>query len=270
MLWFLRQVLIGVICGAWLVLAIGIVGVKRTQRLESGLNRDGTITLQATLRDEGYDVGRNLRDWTDEGRAALAAYAVDWELDTAPVATGDPMTPELIARIRRTHPQTRAQFAETDRPDCRVWLERPEPKGEAVWDGACSAGYANGVGTLTIEHRHRNQPVISTYEGQLIDGKSDGVGIARNWRGYRYEGDFRNGVFHGSGIIGFDDGRGFEGRFKNGLPDGLGTFSTAGGERSGAWSRGCLEDQTGRARVLNTADGCGYTRGAFVWSVLFD
>lgn len=266
----LRFLVAGTIAGLFLTGAVGYVGMKRTERQQAGVDRSGTYTLQALLRDEGYSVDRNLRSWNLTNRMALRAYLTDWELPAEMADSRDRQSSDLRAYLERRHDETRPQYLATIGQSCRVWIQRPRPASVAVWDGACVNGYAEGLGILTTRHRHYGEWVSETFEGQMRRGRADGVGVTVSSLGYRYEGDYRDNLFHGEGRLKFDHGGRYEGEFRSGLPNGQGRYAARDQRVAGKWHRGCYTDGKRQTAVLNTDDGCGFTRGSIVWSALFE
>ena len=55
----------------------------------------------------------------------------------------------------------------------------------------------------------------SFYEGQVVDGKKDGVGCCKWDGGDTYTGQFTKGKRHGFGIYKWADGSAYQGTWKN-------------------------------------------------------
>jgi hypothetical protein len=89
----------------------------------------------------------------------------------------------------------------------------------------------------------------STYVGQLVDGKREGLGVLTFKDGDRQAGEWKDNVLNGKGIEQLSDQR-YEGQWRNGLPAGLGVRDKPGVERAeGNFTAGRLEG-LGVRRVL--------------------
>ena len=90
------------------------------------------------------------------------------------------------------------------------------------------------------------------YEGEIKNGKLDGVGISfhplegRGSRRLKYTGEFKDGKWDGYGTINYPDGHKFVGRFKNCLENGNGTYYFPDGRKMvGEWREGKKWNVTG-------------------------
>ncbi len=83
-------------------------------------------------------MGRNTRN-------AIRAYQKDWRLPE----TGK-ITPDLILRLKREHPQTKSQWFKVSGMNCEVWNSHPAAQEAVTWSGECVSGKANGNGTLVV------------------------------------------------------------------------------------------------------------------------
>jgi hypothetical protein len=81
------------------------------------------------------------------------------------------------------------------------------------------------------------------YQGQVKDGKPNGLGILYNLGG-KYIGEWKDGIMNGQGINTTIDGDRYVGGWKNGLKDGQGTETwSGGGEYVGEWENGMRNGQ---------------------------
>ncbi len=69
------------------------------------------------------------------------------------------------------------------------------------------------------------------YEGEVVDGKANGKGTAKNSNGDFYEGEWKNNDYHGRGFIRYSFGDTYEGWWQNGRQTGLGTYNWATGDK---------------------------------------
>jgi serine/threonine protein kinase len=91
----------------------------------------------------------------------------------------------------------------------------------------------------------------STYVGQLVEGKREGLGVLQFKDGDWQAGEWKDNVLNGLGVEQLKDGPRYEGRWSNGLPAGLGVREKAGVEQAeGTFASGRLEG-LGSRRVLS-------------------
>jgi serine/threonine protein kinase len=82
----------------------------------------------------------------------------------------------------------------------------------------------------------------STYVGQQVEGKREGLGVLDFKDGDRQAGEWKDNVLNGLGVEQLNDGPRYEGRWSNGLPAGMGVREKAGVERAeGTFASGRLE-----------------------------
>jgi len=80
------------------------------------------------------------------------------------------------------------------------------------------------------------------YEGEVLNGKANGNGIAFFKNGARYEGHFRDNLQNGSGKMFYKNGVTFEGQFENDIPNGTGkSIDVNGSVTEGLYRKGKLE-----------------------------
>lgn len=104
----------------------------------------------------------------------------------------------------------------TGHPGCYVWNPEPQPDETAVWTGDCSAGFAQGPGTLTWAYPDGEQE----HEGNQRYGHPHGESVIRDGAGWMDEGPFRFGKRHGQWIETTADGAVLEGPYVDGEENG--------------------------------------------------
>ena len=97
-----------------------------------------------------------------------------------------------------------------------VWIGDKEtlPK----YEGDVENGKPNGVGILIF-------PSGSKYVGEWKDGKRTGHGTFTSHEGWKYVGEYKDDKRHGQGTYTFSDGRKYEGEWKDGKMNGQGTIT---------------------------------------------
>ena len=143
-------------------------------------------------------------------------------------------------------------------PGCYVWNPNPQPDETATWTGECSAGFAQGPGTLTWNHpegsqeheasRRFGQPhgpsVVRDSEGWADEGshrfgKRHGAWVERTAAGAVLEGPYVDGEENGHWILRFPDGNVEEGPFVDGKREGNWVLRSAdGGVHEGLYANG--------------------------------
>lgn len=93
------------------------------------------------------------------------------------------------------------------------------------------------------------------YDGNIKNGKAEGVGKGLFDNGVTYEGAWRNNLPDGEGVQKWPDGRKYEGHFSSGLKSGTGTFIWNNHEKYvGEWlndqrhGKGTLYDKKGKVK----------------------
>ena len=172
-------------------------------------------------------------------------------------------------------------------PACYVWNPNPQPDETAAWTGECSAGFAQGPGTLTWtnldgsqEHeanRRFGQPhgesVIRddwVHEGPYVYGKRSGRWIEKTADGAVLEGPYVDGEENGHWVLTFADGQVEEGPFVDGkrngrwvwrYPDGqVEEGPYVDGEQHGDWMI-----RTAKGDVVEGPYSEGERNGYWVW-----
>lgn len=245
----LLTIIAGCLLGAGLVYGVGKLGpighpdIRRAQEL---------------LAQEGYWQAEVADRWSPQHLVALNAYESDWGLPvTQEIGWTEPLPKVLMARLQRSHPATRPQWARTPN-GCRVWNAQPLPKESATWDGACEAGVASGKGTLVWRSVYNGKWNEDRYSGALERGKTHGQGVLISAVGDRYEGRFKDNMFHGQGTYVEASGGVYHGLFSEGFPDGYGKMVDWNGQVfEGRWKQGCLTTWNAKAYFLRTGEECG-------------
>jgi MORN repeat len=119
---------------------------------------------------------------------------------------------------------------------CKVWNPHPQPNES--WSGACTNGYAQGLGAA--QWFRGNLPFESD-EGEWREGRQTGFG-SQVWPSGRYDGELVDGMPNGRGTLIFQGVR-YEGELVDGKPNGIGTLTNAAGSLRGFWKDGCLQDK---------------------------
>lgn len=99
-------------------------------------------------------------------------------------------------------------------------------------------------GTIMLEN--------GIYEGEILEGKPDGCGIAKYNDGGVYDGYWKKGLFNGKGTYTWSDGDKYEGQWNKNKRNGQGSYMWSDGRKYvGEWEKG---DRTGQGTLYN-ADG---------------
>ncbi|MBV1704402.1 MAG: hypothetical protein KGI57_05800 [Hyphomicrobiales bacterium] len=115
---------------------------------------------------------------------------------------------------------------------CRVWNNYPQADDHVQWQGRCVRGFAQGHGLLRWSSSGK---VYETDRIDMVGGKSNGQGVADDWKGH------------------------FVGRFVDNRPNGQGTLTAKNGQRySGLWRNGCFDHGGRRMSFFNSDAGCGF------------
>ncbi|RLO08190.1 hypothetical protein DYB28_002156 [Aphanomyces astaci] len=91
---------------------------------------------------------------------------------------------------------------------------------ESWYEGAVKGGKRHGHGYFQSSNK------ITTYEGEWVDGKQDGLGrmVYDEHNGIEYDGEWKAGVRDGHGTMKYGTGNVYEGRWANGVKCGQGTM----------------------------------------------
>lgn len=124
---------------------------------------------------------------------------------------------------------------------------------EVSWSGPCTAGLADGAGTMSLSTQGR---FLESFAGTFDKGELRDGHVVIKWAdGSHYEGNAVGAAMQGSGALTTAAGDKFEGLWKAGKLDGRGTAVWANGDRySGDWLDGKAEGQG----VQDWADGRQY------------
>ncbi len=85
-----------------------------------------------------------------------------------------------------------SRYIKDQRSGCLVWDKNYSEEDSVLWDGPCVNGRASGLGTLRW---YNAGELLSSYRGQMRDGKAHGAGVLsldnnRQLRGMFVEGEF--------------------------------------------------------------------------------
>ncbi len=132
--------------------------------------------------------------------------------------------------------------------------------GNVVWyykngrryEGAVKNGQRHGKGRLISEKN------VLIYDGDYVNGKSDGKGVFYSNSGWKYEGDFKGGLRHGQGTMFYNQGY-WVGEWKDGerwKGNGLILFYDDNGVETGKFYNGYMVNGKAAGRgILRFPDG---------------
>ena len=106
----------------------------------------------------------------------------------------------------------------TGQPGCYVWDNYLITDQTMTWTGTCSAGRAQGEGTLKWVWEDGEKTLEST--GSLTDGKQHGKWVGRDGKGTVGEGPYVDGKAHGPWVLRLADGGVQEGPYLEGKKHG--------------------------------------------------
>ena len=95
--------------------------------------------------------------------------------------------------------------------DEHVWYENLVENPDGKYEGEIENGKPNGMGTLTYLNG-------TMYLGEYKDGREHGQGTVTWSNGYKYVGEWRNGKNHGKGTYTWHDGKKVIGDWRDNLP----------------------------------------------------
>lgn len=128
-------------------------------------------------------------------------------------------------------------------------------KIEAVWEGPCVAGFAEGEGSIkySIVYADKTKTDASG-KIRMRQGLAHGNVVLQWSDGDSFVGEYTDGE-RKSGRMRYSDGEIYEGEFKNGLPEGKGTYRWPdGASYVGDFSKGNLEGKG----IYRFSDGSNY------------
>lgn len=91
-----------------------------------------------------------------------------------------------------------------------IWNPMLAEHESCEWTGPSKNGYASGFGTLVWYWQRKP---VSTYVGNMQDGKCHGKGIYHFVNGDKYDGEWYKGVRHGYGVHIAKDGKMYKGNW---------------------------------------------------------
>jgi hypothetical protein len=151
-------------------------------------------------------------------------------------------------------PACAGEWTHTQKPNCDVWNESPQPKETVTWTGSCRDGRAQGQG---IETWYSDGKMTSIHTGLLTDGKGgEGYTTIKDVNGSSYDGNLKASAPDGPGTLKDPEGNVLRGQWKSGnLVDG--DFISAKGETHKAvvgFGRAYLGMQFDEFKLLNTSE----------------
>lgn len=203
--------------------------------------------IQTELRKKGYTIDEIDGVEGPTTKNAITLYQQDWQL-----AETGAISRELMDRLQRNHPDTKAQLVKAINSNCELRDSAPEARTTLEVAGSCKDGEVIGRGEVIWTFMRQGKFVTSEFKGNFIDGKISGYGVRkfqsgsiyrgemingiRNGRGKYtypnrdvYEGHYEDGKRHGRGIYYFASGSVFEGTYKNGKKEGDGVYRRSNG-----------------------------------------
>jgi len=122
------------------------------------------------------------------------------------------------------------------RQTLRAWDFHPELGLDFVWE---PSGPPPGAGPISGEGRlvwltsgaaaYDRTAIFSEYEGEVRNGRPDGMGSIRLKSGLAYDGTWRDGRMVGHGVLRFENGDRYAGSVDDGTPDGFGRYASVDG-----------------------------------------
>jgi hypothetical protein len=229
--------LVFVLCFLWLMPALA----------------DDVRVVQQHLMDKGYGVGKVDGKFGRQTAGAIQQYQTDWQIPVTGKITG-----ELVARLLRKHPDTKARMQKVDNADCQVWNSHPQPRETITFKLCESSGPADDNGEVVWRWYGRGDWQNATYIGEYRLGKMSGRGVFTYPNGQRYEGEFLDDKRHGQGIHEWPRGNRYEGEWRNDKLHGFGVFLRNDERYAGTWRSGCFSDGKRRTWVDTTKKACGF------------
>ena len=103
--------------------------------------------------------------------------------------------------------------------------EHPHERGKVIWDDGTTLIAEFFMGQLPKKDKvFIEMGEGGSYEGQISQGRANGLGKLSLPDGSSYEGEWKDDVPSGIGRQKMSDGSFYEGHFKNGIKDGRGMF----------------------------------------------
>ena len=101
--------------------------------------------------------------------------------------------------------------------------------------------------------------VQSKYNGEIKNGKPEGIGNLTSPDGEKYEGLWNDGEKNGQGTYTFSSGAKYDGLWKDGKKHGQGTFSWSNGNKYvGEWNVGVIHGQGRYINIFEIMMSCSF------------
>jgi hypothetical protein len=154
----------------------------------------------------------------------------------------------LIFAARYAHA---GEWMTDQKSGCQVWNPNPQLEESVAWSGACTAGRAEGHGSVRWS---KADSLMETDEGEWRDGRQIGPG-SQSWPTGRYDGQIADSEPNGRGVMTLQKLR-YEGEFRDGKPNGTGTLTVGSDIVHGNWKDGCLQNAQRRAAIGVPLSAC--------------
>ena len=209
--------------------------------------------VQEKLKEGGYEVGKVDGKFGKVTFRAIREYEADWDI----IVTGR-VTEELLARLKREHPDTRPRLQKVDNAKCKIWNAYPRARESIVFEPCDSDGPINGKGEVIWRWFERGDWQSARYSGEFSEGKLNGKGVLNYPDGHEYIGEFRNDLRHGQGTLELARGDRYEGAWKDNKPHGNGVYFRNGERFEGSWKMGCYRKGKNRFALSTSRKSCGF------------
>lgn len=180
--------------------------------------------VQTELRKKGYGVETVDGILGSQTKDAILAYQSDWQITKTGV-----ISRELIDRLQRNHPDTKARLVKAANSNCELYDSSPEARMTLEVTGECKDGEVVGRGEIIWTYMRQGKFVTSEYKGNFVDGKISGYGTRKFISGNEYRGEMINGIRNGRGKFTYANGDVYEGHYESGKRHGRGIYYFASG-----------------------------------------
>ena len=214
---------------------------------------DDVRLVQQKLKDRGYAVGKVDGKFGKQTARAIQLFEEDWQLPPQGKITSD-----LVARLKRKHPDTKARMQKVANGDCEMWNSYPQPREEIIYETCETAGPVSGQGRVIWRWFQKGDWQSANYVGDLLKGKLNGQGVLHYPDGHRYEGEFQDDKRHGKGVYEWPRGDRYVGEWRDGKPDGDGVYFKGDQTYDGIFKKGCFSSGKRRIWVETTRKACGF------------
>lgn len=172
-------------------------------------------------------------------QAAVVATTAFWSVMPSQAAEPSSIGEAGGAWSVRTQLVWDESAGELKRRRLRVWRDATADDLEFYWEpqsGAPASGAEAVTGRGTLTWRRAGTPsynrsaVVSSYTGEMRDGRANGIGRLETSNGETFAGEWRDGRLEGQGTVRHENGDQYEGDFVGGQPHGTGRYVSANGE----------------------------------------